>query len=420
MFNKLILLVLLYIQYILPIIHSSITLTGNFTYTIFTQNICSNAFITIPLCIGDYSPITQCFNLIFNINGKYIMLINTNIDSINGFNSSLSSTYSKIQKTIFIHNINNIGKLSSFLIKDSIYIKELNSSISKVSMLELNEIDFTYPHQYHSGLIGFNFLNEMGDDFLYLKHLISNQFIPSMNYYYTFISTSQVNITIGIENTDPIINTFSFCKNPSTTYNYHAVSRKCKFTYLKDVHTGNIIKQLEDRYNEVVFNTLENGIYVPGNIGKYILEEYVKAANGKCEIVTEEEGVNKVKCDRRFNYEILPVFMLEGDSGVQIKLFPVDLFNYTSGESLLKVKKYLKEWIFDLNVLKHYDIFVYCEDDKIGFKENGIFLNKKEFMLRYYNNETKVIYIQNIIKSMNILILSGLLLLLLTALFLKE
>lgn len=417
MYDNLIILLLFYIHNFLPTINSSFTINGNFIYNVIAQNICSNAFITLPFCTGNSSN-NQCFNLIFDINSKYIMLINKNVDHIKGYDFSLSDKYNQIPNTIFVDNINHIGTLKSFLIQDSIYIKEINTSINNVSMLELNEIDFDYPRGYHSGLIGFNSRNEMGDNFVYLKKLLINNAIPSMNYYYTFSSLSKVNFTIGIEDNDPIINSFTFCQSPRIAFNYYSLPWRCIFNSLSNANSGEVIKELTSDSNTATFNTMKNGIYAPVNIGIFILREYEKVSNNNCKIVKDNE-IQFIKCNLNFNYEILPVFRLEDNNGFKIKLYPVDIFNYTSGESYLKVIEGSKKWIIDLNILKHYDVFVHVSDNKIGFRENDIFLSTNNFMSRYYE-KYKYNYIQIVIKSELLSLLSGIFILLLTSLFIKD
>jgi hypothetical protein len=132
-----------------------------------------------------------------------------------------------------------------------------------------------------------------------------------------------------------------------------------------------------------------NGIYAPWKEGIALLSEFVVASNNKCKLVIDNEVGFKekgsyVKCNRNYNYSELPVFTFVNDDRVNIKLYPIDVFNYTTGESYLKAKKYQYGWVLDLNVLKRYDVFVFGTQNKIGFKENKVFPCTYTFMKGYY------------------------------------
>ena len=146
---------------------------------------------------------------------------------------------------------------------------------------------------------------------------------------------------------------------------------------------------LTNNSNVVIFNTLINGIYAPWKEGIALLSEYVNVSHNKCKLVIDDnigykEQGSYVKCNRNFNYSVLPLFTLVNHDGVNIKLHPVDVFNFTSGESYLRAKKYQYSWTLDLNVLKHYDVFVSSTQYKIGFKENNVFPYTYSFMKEYY------------------------------------
>ena len=369
---------------------SELILNGTFIYNVHKQNICSNAFMTVPLCIGNHIQHTQCFDLLYDINGRHIMLFDDHVDKTKGYKRSLSSTYSLIPDIMHVSTIENIGTLHSNLITESIYIPTFNKSISHVNILELYEISFNYPQQHHTGVIGFHHIHEKNNDYLYLKHLEHNHIISNTNYYVQYTSPTNALFTIGIKYNDPIINTFNFCKSLQSTdsyYNSLPFPWSCKFNYIS--YKDQPFIHLTSNSNVVVFNTMINGIYAPWKEGIAMLTEYVNASNNKCRLIIDnsigyKEQGSYVKCNRNFNYSSLPLFTLVNQDGVNIKLHPIDVFNYTSGESYLKAKKYQYSWTLDLNVLKHYDIFVSSTQHEMGFKENDIFPCTYSFMKQHY------------------------------------
>lgn len=371
--------------------HSELTLNGTFIYNIHKQNICSNAFITVPLCIGNHIQRIQCFDLLYDINGRHIMLIDDHVDKAKGYKRSLSSTYSLVPDIMHISTIENVGTLHSKLITESIYLPTLNKSISHVNILALHEITFNYPQQHHTGVIGFHHIHETDNGYLYLKHLEHNRIISNTNYYVQYTSPTHALFTIGINYDDPVINTFNFCKSLRSTdayYNSLPFPWSCNFNYIS--YKEQPFMHLTNNSNVVIFNTMINGMYVPWKEGIALLSEYVNASHNKCRLVIDDnigykEQGSYVKCVRNFNYSLLPLFTLVSHDGVNIKLHPVDVFNFTSGESYLRAKKYQYSWTLDLNVLKHYDVFVSSTQYKIGFKENNVFPYTYAFMKEYYS-----------------------------------
>lgn len=369
---------------------SQLVLNGTFVYNAHKQNICSNVFITLPLCVGNNSQHAQCFELVYDINGRNTMLISDKIDKNKGYKRNASLTCSLTSSTRYVSSIDNVGSLHSLLLTESIYFPTLNTSISHVNVLELNEISFSYPQQHHTGVVGFHHKHETNIDNLYLKQLERKRIISNTNYYIHYTSTSNVLFTIGISYYDPIINTFTFCKSLESTEPYYTslpFPWSCNFNYISYKQQPFI--QLANDSVVVTFNTMINGIYAPWKEGIALLTEYVSASNNKCKVVVDNEVGFKekgsyVKCNRNYDYSELPVFTFVNDDGVNIKLYPVDVFNYTTGESYLKVKKYQYGWVLDLNVLKRYDVFVMGTQNKIGFKENKVFPNTYTFMKGYY------------------------------------
>ena len=237
----------------------------------------SNSYITLPLCIGD-NDFHQCFDLLFDIEARYILLINSKLDSLHGYDINKSKGYSREPNTGYITTIPPMVSVASHIAYDDLW---LGGKVNKIPFLEAHSINGNgkgegtegCPYQ---GFIGFSLRNEMGKDFLIMNYLKKQELSLSSSFYQKFISKDKVDILVGEPSVDYNmigLTEMEFCFLEEQTR--YATDWKCAFEYIGNNKGENIIKKLNETNNKVSFHSTWTGIVVPSTIVDDIFTFYI-------------------------------------------------------------------------------------------------------------------------------------------------
>ena len=361
----------------------------------------SNSYITLPLGIGD-NDFHQCFDLLFDIEARYILLINSKLDSLHGYDINKSKGYSREPNTGYITTIPPMVSVASHIAYDDLW---LGGKVNKIPFLEAHSINGNgkgegtegCPYQ---GFIGFSLRNEMGKDFLIMNYLKKQELSLSSSFYQKFISKDKVDILVGEPSVDDNmigLTEMEFCFLEEQTR--YATDWKCAFEYIGNNKGENIIKKLNETNNKVSFHSTWTGIVVPSTIVDDIFTFYITNSNGNCHYVIDTEPGFRhlgdyIQCDTDYDLDLLPDLEL----GYYIKKLVIQLKARDMFDSSKK-SKFRKEddrdiWHLDMDIIKHYNIYYNDENNRMGFKENHIFdKNEETYQSRKFNNKELYIII---------------------------
>ena len=324
----------------------------------------SNSYITLPLCIGD-NDFHQCFDLLFDIEARYILLINSKLDSLHGYDINKSKGYSREPNTGYITTIPPMVSVASHIAYDDLW---LGGKVNKIPFLEAHSINGNgkgegtegCPYQ---GFIGFSLRNEMGKDFLIMNYLKKQELSLSSSFYQKFISKDKVDILVGEPSVDYNmigLTEMEFCFLEEQTR--YATDWKCAFEYIGNNKGENIIKKLNETNNKVSFHSTWTGIVVPSTIVDDIFTFYITNSNGNCHYVIDTEPGFRhlgdyIQCDTDYDLDLLPDLEL----GYYIKKLVIQLKARDMFDSSKK-SKFRKEddrdtWHLDMDIIKNYNIY---------------------------------------------------------------
>ena len=68
-------------------------------------------------------------------------------------------------------------------------------------------------------------------------------------------------------------------------------------------------------------------------------------------------------------------------SNIEIELNIEDIFDLKSKKSKIYIIKYSNMWVLNVNILKHYNLFIDYDNFLIGFEKNNIIYRKKKFYI---------------------------------------
>ena len=359
----------------------------------------SNSFITLPLCIGD-NDYHQCFDLLFDIEARYILLINSKLDPLNGYDINKSKGYSREPNTGYITTIPPMVSVASHIAYDDLW---LGGKVNKIPFLEAHAINGNgkggktegCPYQ---GFLGFSLRNEIGNDFLIMNYLKKQELSLSNSFYQKFISKDKVDIFVGEPSVDYnmiALTEMEFCFLEEQTR--YATDWKCAFEYIGNNKGKNIIKKLDETNSKVSFHSTWTGIVIPSTIVDDIFNFYITKSNGHCHYVIDTEPGFRhlgdyIQCDTDYDLDSIPDLEL----GYYIKKLVIKLKAKDMFDSR-KMSKFRKEenrdtWHLDMDVIKHYNIYYNDENNRMGFKENHIF-DKKDELYQSQKINYKELYI---------------------------
>ena len=345
---------------------NSIILQSQFISLTNPTPLSTNAYILTPICLGNtYSDQHNCFPLILDINNKHTVIfsqtahphgINPSLPIINTTNTEHTIwKYDTCIKTDICY---------SNIIFDSFHIL-YNTKLFIASSLNIDIANTNY-----LGYLGLSCSEVIGESNSLLQQLKTQNITSSRNYGYTFTSQNEVNVFIDENITDESYNQYTFCK-PGMRIGLIEANIYCRMDMLsygplrKQLHTSNSM--------HVLFATRTE--YMQGcSEGKDVFNIYITASNNNCYTNEDKNKGTYIICNKNVNINELPdVYFSIKESKFELVMKAVDIFDITTGISRLYVKSYCNYWVFDMNVLKRYDMYVDYEQSLVGFKENFVF-----------------------------------------------
>lgn len=116
---------------------------------------------------------------------------------------------------------------------------------------------------------------------------------------------------------------------------------------------------------------------------------YLEARNRHCNIIRNLNGDSFAQCDEKVDIKQFPDVIFNMDK-VALRLKASDVFDKIIGGGLngkIFIVEFSNVWVFNMVILKNYDIFFDDQNIKIGFKENHLFENVNK---ENYNDEKEL------------------------------
>ena len=326
-------------------------------------------YIEINFCLDER--ITQCFELILDLNDINIILFSNEITK-NGYKViNLKNNYyqSLTDKTINKNNITFNGKETN-----NIYQIESNDIpfffilINKCS-IDLNKYQF-------SGFFGLSLKKENKEINSLIQSLKNKNLISKKNIEIKFKSYSNIEFILD-SNLNKIIYKFcplTFSQNSNDNYLLSCTLNSLIFTKNKTIiNTYFLIDVAFDSFNEI--------IQAPEPMGYDLFKIYMEESKEKC-IIKYDNIYNGhyIECDSNFDLFTLSTISLNM-SNIEIELNIEDIFDLKSKKSKIYIIKYSNMWVLNVNILKHYNLFIDYDNFLIGFEKNNIIYRKKKFYI---------------------------------------
>ena len=326
-------------------------------------------YIEINFCLDER--ITQCFELILDLNDINIILFSNEITK-NGYKViNLKNNYyqSLTDKTINKNNITFNGKETN-----NIYQIESNDIpfffilINKCS-IDLNKYQF-------SGFFGLSLKKENKEINSLIQSLKNKNLISKKNIEIKFKSYSNIEFILD-SNLNKIIYKFcplTFSQNSNDNYLLSCTLNSLIFTKNKTIiNTYFLIDVAFDSFNDI--------IQAPEPMGYDLFKIYMEESNGKCIIKSDNiYNGHYIECDSNFDLFTLSTISLNM-SNIEIELNIEDIFDLKSKKSKIYIIKYSNTWVLNVNILKHYNLFIDYDNFLIGFEKNNIIYRKKKFYI---------------------------------------
>ena len=326
-------------------------------------------YIEINFCLDER--ITQCFELILDLNDINIILFSNEITK-NGYKViNLKNNYyqSLTDKTINKNNITFNGKETN-----NIYQIESNDIpfffilINKCS-IDLNKYQF-------SGFFGLSLKKENKEINSLIQSLKNKNLISKKNIEIKFKSYSNIEFILD-SNLNKIIYKFcplTFSQNSNDNYLLSCTLNSLIFTKNKTIiNTYFLIDVAFDSFNDI--------IQAPEPMGYDLFKIYMEESNGKCIIKSDNiYNGHYIECDSNFDLFTLSTISLNM-SNIEIELNIEDIFDLKSKKSKIYIIKYSNMWVLNVNILKHYNLFIDYDNYLIGFEKNNINYRKKKFYI---------------------------------------
>ena len=332
-------------------------------------------YIEINFCLDER--ITQCFELILDLNGINIILFSNEITKYgyktinpkNNFYLSLNDI--KISK----NNITFIGKETN-----NIYQIERNDIpfffilINKCT-IDLNKYQF-------SGFFGLSLKKENKEINSLIQSLKNKKLISKKNIEIKFKSKSNIELILDSNSNNKL---YKFCPLTFTQNTNEKNLLSCTLNSL--IFTKN--KTIINTYFliDVAFDSFNDIIQAPEPMGYDLFKIYMEESNGKCIIKSDNiYNGHYIECDSNFDLFNLSTISLNM-SNIEIELNIEDIFDLKSKKSKIYIIKYSNMWILNVNILKHYNLFIDYDNYLIGFEKNNInFRQKKFYIYIFYLN----------------------------------
>ena len=326
-------------------------------------------YIQINICLDERT--TQCFNLILDLNDINIILFSNEITK-NGYKViNLKNNYyqSLTDKTINKNNITFNGKETN-----NIYQIESNDIpfffilINKCS-IDLNKYQF-------SGFFGLSLKKENKEINSLIQSLKNKNLISKKNIEIKFKSYSNIEFILD-SNLNKKIYKFcplTFSQNSNDNYLLSCTLNSLIFTKNKTIiNTYFLIDVAFDSFNDI--------IQAPEPMGYDLFKIYMEESNGKCIIKSDNiYNGHYIECDSNFDLFTLSTISLNM-SNIEIELNIEDIFDLKSKKSKIYIIKYSNMWVLNVNILKHYNLFIDYDNFLIGFEKNNIIYRKKKFYI---------------------------------------
>ena len=116
-------------------------------------------------------------------------------------------------------------------------------------------------------------------------------------------------------------------------------------------------------------------------MGYDLFKIYMEESKEKC-IIKYDNIYNGhyIECDSNFDLFNLSTISLNM-SNIEIELNIEDIFDLKSKKSKIYIIKYSNTWVLNVNILKHYNLFIDYDNFLIGFEKNNIIYRKKKFYI---------------------------------------
>lgn len=353
----------------------SIILQGKLETSFEKTPLTSNIYVTIPLCFGLANEKKQCVRLIYDINEKIILIGDIGIHKTLGYNKALSTTIEDLNKSYSI-GLGENRTLLNHIYRETLFFDEKHILYS-FNFLLIENSTFSIQDFSYSGVAGFGYNNRLGENFTLIMSLYNEGIIKSRNFGHKFVDNENLEIFIGEEKNDEpkFMSSFEFCYMNQvlgkTESNFF-----CRLESMISEDYQEIIANYSASY--VIFSTKSEYLLAPNPGGYDLFNLYIQASNGQCSLIKDTPNRSAtIQCLTSFDISTLPVTYLHmRDSNLNIKLDPIDLFD-SENKGRIYIRDFSSNWNLDLNILKHYDMYVNFNKAGVGFRPNNFFRKSK-------------------------------------------
>lgn len=327
----------------------------------------TNAYILTPICLGNTHQ-HNCFPLILDINNKNTIIF-----------SQTAHPHGIDPSSLLITNITNtegsIWKYDTCIKTNTCYTNIIFDSshiLYNTKLFIASSLNIDITNTNYLGYLSLSCSEVIGEGNSLLQQLTTQNVTSSRNYGYTFTSQNEVNVFIDEHITNEVYNEYTFCK-PGMRIGLIEANIYCRMDMLS---YGTSHKQIQlpiSNSMHVLFATRTE--YMQGcTEGNDIFTIYITASHNNCYTSEDKNKGTYLTCNNNVNINELPdiYFGIKGTS-FELVMKAIDIFDITTGTSRLYVKRYCNFWVFDMNILKRYDIYIDYEQSLIGFKANFIF-----------------------------------------------
>jgi len=326
-------------------------------------------YIQINICLDERT--TQCFNLILDLNDINIILFSNEITKYGykSINQKSNSSQSLYDKKINKNNITFIGKETN-----NIYQIERNDI--PFFFILINECTIDLNKYQFSGFFGLSLKKENKEINSLIQSLKNKNLISKKNIEIKFKSESNIQFILDSNSNNKI---YKFC---ALTF-----SQKINGNYLLSCTLNSLIfsknKTIINTYFliDVAFDSFNEIIQAPEPMGYDLFKIYMEESKEKC-IIKYDNIYNGhyIECDSNFDLFNLSTISLNM-SNIEIELNIEDIFDLKSKKSKIYIIKYSNTWVLNVNILKHYNLFIDYDNFLIGFEKNNIIYRKKKFYI---------------------------------------
>ena len=326
-------------------------------------------YIQINICLDERT--TQCFNLILDLNDINIILFSNEITKYGykSINQKSNSSQSLYDKKINKNNITFIGKETN-----NIYQIERNDI--PFFFILINECTIDLNKYQFSGFFGLSLKKENKEINSLIQSLKNKNLISKKNIEIKFKSESNIQFILDSNSNNKMYKfcALTFSQNINGNYLLSCTLNSLIFSKNKTIiNTYFLIDVAFDSFNEI--------IQAPEPMGYDLFKIYMEESKEKC-IIKYDNIYNGhyIECDSNFDLFNLSTISLNM-SNIEIELNIEDIFDLKSKKSKIYIIKYSNTWVLNVNILKHYNLFIDYDNFLIGFEKNNIIYRKKKFYI---------------------------------------